>query len=1098
MVQTQSSKTLCRAQTTAPAAARAAAARPAAAHSAPCVQASLTVSKPADPAEKEAVTTAHKVMRMTLPAGAGAGVVESAGGGHPARLLKPEDPRKKVQASFQSPYVSRFVGTGLLAPAGTNPRATGEPPHVTPAIAAEIQGSQSGGMELPAGVRRFMEPRFRANFGKVRIHANEKSARLSRQLNARAFTVGHNIFFGHGEFQPGSEGGRELIAHELTHTIQQGAAVQRSAAPAVTQQSPPAVQRFGMSDALNFFADKANLIPGFRLFTLVLGMNPINQTPVERTAANLLRALVEFLPGGGLVTQALDNYGIFEKVGAWISQQIQTLGLAAGAVKKALSDFVSSLSWSDVLDLGGVWDRAKRIFTEPIDRLLSFAKGLLTGIIQFVKDAILLPLAKLAEGTPGWDLLKAVLGKDPITGLPVPRTAENLIGPLLKLAGEEEIWNNMVKSNAIPRAWAWFQGALAGLMGFVSQIPALFVAALKSLELVDIVLLPRAFVKVATVFGGFVGQFISWAGTAIWNLLEIIFDVVSPGALAYIKKTGAALKSILKNPLPFLGNLVRAAKLGFMNFGSNFVTHLKAGLIDWLTGSLPGVYIPKAFSLGEMVKFVFSVLGISWANLRQKLVKVLGEPTVKAMETGFDIVVTLVTQGPAAAWDKIKEQLANLKDMVVGGIIDFVKDTMVQKAVPKLIAMFIPGAGFISAILSIYDTVMVFVNKLAQIAAAVKAFVDSIVAIAAGQIDAAAEKVESTLAGLLSLAINFLAGFVGLGKVADKLMGVINKVRSEVDKAMDWLVNWIVTAARKLFAKGKAAVAGALEWWKQKQPFQTAGGESHEVYFAGDEKNPVPMVASKDPQPVLVRLAAFEAQAKGPNAKPRETKALPLIQATKTAVTKSPPDIQAVGDGLAKLFDVFLGTVKPKEKPKVEFRPKTLAGDTVTQYMKIDWWDAEHATGGSDVQGGALPALSSQLDRTPTKRSTAKYVWGHLLNQKLGGKGDQTNLFPITAFANKQHQISTEDKIKPWLDQKDQWIMYEVKVDGIQEHGNPKAKPATPYWVDCQFNCSAVLKDADGNQMKTFVSTITSTYEPDTTKIDATKQRDQATKFDLN
>ena len=53
-----------------------------------------------------------------------------------------------------------------------------------------------------------------------------------------------------------------------------------------------------------------------------------------------------------------------------------------------------------------------------------------------------------------------------------------------------------------------------------------------------------------------------------------------------------------------------------MNFADNFLDHLKAGLIDWLTGSLPGIYIPKAFSLLEIAKFVFSVLGLTWANIR--------------------------------------------------------------------------------------------------------------------------------------------------------------------------------------------------------------------------------------------------------------------------------------------------------------------------------------------------------------------------------------------------------------------------------------------------------------------------------------------------
>ena len=62
---------------------------------------------------------------------------------------------------------------------------------------------------------------------------------------------------------------------------------------------------------------------------------------------------------------------------------------------------------------------------------------------------------------------------------------------------------------------------------------------------------------------GFAARFISWAGTTVWNLLEIIFDVVKPGAMGYVKRTGAALKGILKNPIPFVGNLAKAAKLGF-------------------------------------------------------------------------------------------------------------------------------------------------------------------------------------------------------------------------------------------------------------------------------------------------------------------------------------------------------------------------------------------------------------------------------------------------------------------------------------------------------------------------------------------------------
>src|SRR5262249_42479587 len=457
-----------------------------------------------------------------------------------------------------------------------------------------------------------------------------------------------------------------------------------------------------------------------------------------------------------------------------------------------------------VTDPGGVWESAKRIFTDPIDRIISFAKGLVNGIIDLIKDAILRPIAKLAEGTEGYNLLKGVLGKDPITGDPVDRSAETLLGPLLKMIGLGDVWQKMQDAKAIPRAWAWFQTTLSQLIGFVSEIPTLFLSAFKALTLEDIILVPKAFGKLAAVFGGFLGKFVSWGVDAMFKLLEIVFDVVSPGAFAHIKKTGAALKSILKNPLPFIGNLVKAAKLGFTNFAGNILTHLKKGLIDWLTGSLEGVYIPKALSLVEFGKLALSILGISWAQIRAKIVKALGpsgETIMKGLEGAFDVIKALVTGGPAAAWEVIKDKLSSLKDTIVQGIISFVVESIVTKAVPKLIAMFIPGAGFISAIISISDTGMVFVKKISKIAQAVSAFINSIVQIAAGNIGAAATKVESVLGGLLSLAISFLAGFVGLGKVTGKVMEVINKVRSVVDKALDTAIGFIIGKAKALFAK---------------------------------------------------------------------------------------------------------------------------------------------------------------------------------------------------------------------------------------------------------------------------------------------------------
>ncbi len=843
-------------------------------------QPSLEISSPRDPAELEATSTARRVSEMPRPADVVVGHRSAMG-------------------------TARFP----LQPVGTGKSEVG------PDLSAELQGNLSGGRPLPPAVRGFMEPRFRADFSGVRIHTDAPAGNLSKQLRARAFTLGGHIFFAPGQYQPESPPGRELIAHELTHTIQQGAvaqqraALQRSEDTTVTARTPVQVQRWGVSDALDYFADKANIIPGFRMFTIVLGVNPINMSSVSRSAANILRALIEVLPMGGLITQALDSSGVFDKAGAFVEEQIASLGLVGSSIKQAVTDFLDSLSWDDIFDLGGVWERAKSIFTTPIDQIIEFATGLVDGIVELVKDAILRPIAELAEGTEGYALLKAVLGYDPITGDAYPQTAETLIGPFMKIIGQEEIWENMQKANAIPRAFAWFQGALSGLLGFVGRIPDLFISAFQSLELIDVILIPKAFAKLADVFGGFFGEFVSWAGTTIFNLLEIIFDVVSPGAFSYVKKTGAALKSILQNPLPFVGNLVKAAKGGFQAFAGRFLTHLKKGLIDWLTGSLTGVYIPQALTLIEFGKFALSVLGISWANIRTKLVKAFGpagETIVKGLETGFDIVKALVTGGPAAAWEVIKEKLSDLKDSIVSGITSMVVEAVVTKAIPKLVAMFIPGAGFISAIISIYDTIMVFVQKLSKIMAVVKGFIDSIVAIASGAIGAAISKVENVLSRLLSLAIAFLAGFAGLGKVADKVMGIVKKVQAKVDQAIDAAIAWIVGKAKAIVAKllgkkdkdkdqkkdqGKPAIDVG-----ESVPF-AAGAASHRLYIQVSGTAATVMVASAA-QPLDAALTGMERKLSTLAPESRK-KATPLIATARSLLTKTDKGADQVAASLA-------------------------------------------------------------------------------------------------------------------------------------------------------------------------------------------------------
>ncbi len=84
---------------------------------------------------------------------------------------------------------------------------------------------QSPGQPLNAEIRESMEPRFEHDFSKVRVHTGEKAAESAEAVNAQAYTVGQEVVFGENEYAPDTREGKELLAHELTHVVQQEAGV---------------------------------------------------------------------------------------------------------------------------------------------------------------------------------------------------------------------------------------------------------------------------------------------------------------------------------------------------------------------------------------------------------------------------------------------------------------------------------------------------------------------------------------------------------------------------------------------------------------------------------------------------------------------------------------------------------------------------------------------------------------------------------------------------------------------------------------------------------------------------------------------------------
>jgi len=93
---------------------------------------------------------------------------------------------------------------------------------VTSNIESGVNSLKGGGQPLPDSTRSYFEPRFGADFSQVRVHTDSKAADTAKSINAKAFTKGKDVVFGSGQYSPGTSSGKHLLAHELTHVVQQG------------------------------------------------------------------------------------------------------------------------------------------------------------------------------------------------------------------------------------------------------------------------------------------------------------------------------------------------------------------------------------------------------------------------------------------------------------------------------------------------------------------------------------------------------------------------------------------------------------------------------------------------------------------------------------------------------------------------------------------------------------------------------------------------------------------------------------------------------------------------------------------------------------
>jgi len=159
----------------------------------------LTIGSTDDPLEHEADAVADKIMRMPEH-------------NFIQRKCTNCDEEEKVLMKPLSSFIQKMGSdTGTKA----NDNVTGK-----------INSTRGSGSGLDSSTKSFMESRFGTDFSGVKIHTGDYAVQLSQELNAQAFTVGNDVYFNSGKYDPDSNSGKHLLAHELTHTIQQNLTVQ--------------------------------------------------------------------------------------------------------------------------------------------------------------------------------------------------------------------------------------------------------------------------------------------------------------------------------------------------------------------------------------------------------------------------------------------------------------------------------------------------------------------------------------------------------------------------------------------------------------------------------------------------------------------------------------------------------------------------------------------------------------------------------------------------------------------------------------------------------------------------------------------------------
>jgi hypothetical protein len=358
---------------------------------------------------------------------------------------------------------------------------------------------------------------------------------------------------------------------------------------------------------------------------------------------------------------------------------------------------------------------------------------------------------------------------------------------------------------------ARFSGMLDGLSTQVTNAQTSFVRDVSARAITAVNEAHAAVQAKRDEAGGLIGrvvaaieEFIDDPVRAIINgLLRLVG--IPPGAFwSVVAQIEQAISDIADNPENFINNLTAGVKQGFQQFFDNFGTHLLGAFWRWLfSGLRTPIPMPTSFDPMALVTFALQLMGITWPNVREILVRHLGPEAVELLEIAWQILSTLITQGPQGLVNMIKDMLSpeNIVGMILDAAIEYIIEKLIVKAAEYVFSLLNPAGAVAQAIMLIYRVCSWIFRNAARIFAFVQAVVGGIANVIAGNIGGLAAVVERALASMLVVVIDLFMGLLGLGDLPAEVADVITRMQAYVLGIIDRIVGFLVTQARALLRR---------------------------------------------------------------------------------------------------------------------------------------------------------------------------------------------------------------------------------------------------------------------------------------------------------